>query len=116
MIKPKNSRLPEYLAEVVQRAVIRVHQLLADSILKNTRFSSELYIPFTLGVDHHMLTVGFEECTYKVLDDDASMTQLLGGRRDKNRKVLYDLKKNATNRHLKCNEEVIVVKLNGLYL
>ena len=39
-----------------------------------------------------MLTVGFEGA-HSSLDDDASMTQLLGGRRDKNTgKVLYDLK------------------------
>ena len=66
---------------MVQRAVILVYQLLAILFLKNTRFSSEFYIPFTLGVDH-MLTVGFEGA-HSSLDDDASMTQLLGGRRDK---------------------------------
>ena len=38
-----------------------------------------------------MLTVGFEGA-HSSLDDDASMTQLLGGRRDKTGKVLYDLK------------------------
>ena len=64
---------------MVQRAAIRAHQPFSDSILKNTRFSSEFYIPFTLGVDH-MLTVGFEGA-HSSLDDDASMTQLLGGRR-----------------------------------
>ena len=39
-----------------------------------------------------MLTIGFEG-VHSSLDDDASMTQLLGGRRDKKTgKVLYDLK------------------------
>ena len=37
-----------------------------------------------------MLTVGFEGVHSSL--DDASMTQLLGGRRDKTGKVVYDLK------------------------
>ena len=88
--KTKNSRLPEYLAGGPEGSYSSTSAF-SDSILKNTRFSSEFYIPFTLGVDH-MLTVGFEGA-HSSLDDDASMTQLLGGRRDKNTgKVLYDLK------------------------
>ena len=84
--KTKNSRLPEYLAGGPEGSYSSTSAF-SDSILKNTRFSSEFYIPFTLGVDH-MLTVGFEG-VHSSLDDDASMTQLLGGRRVGN-KVVYD--------------------------
>ena len=81
-------------------AVILVHQLLPILFLKIRVLVQNSIFHFTLGVDQ-MLTVGFEGA-HSSLDDDASMTQLLGGRRDKTGKVLYDLKRTPTNRHLKC--------------
>ena len=86
--KTKNSRLPEYLAGGPEGSYSSTSAF-SDSILKNTRFSSEFYIPFTFGVEH-MLTVGFEGA-HSSLDDASSMTQLLGGRRDRSGKVIYDL-------------------------
>ncbi|WP_311351942.1 FepA family TonB-dependent siderophore receptor [Aggregatibacter segnis] len=86
--KTKNSRLPEYLAGDPEGSYSSTSAF-SDSILKNTRFSSEFYIPFTFGVEH-MLTVGFEGA-HSSLDDASSMTQLLGGRRDRSGKVIYDL-------------------------
>ena len=86
--KTKNSRLPEYLAGGPEGSYSSTSAF-SDSILKNTRFSSEFYIPFTFSVEH-MLTVGFEGA-HSSLDDASSMTQLLGGRRDRSGKVIYDL-------------------------
>ena len=86
--KTKNSRLPEFLAGGPEGSYSSTTDF-KDSVLKNTRFSSEFYIPFTLGVEH-MLTVGFEGA-HSSLDDASSMTQLLGGRRDRSGKVIYDL-------------------------
>ena len=86
--KTKNSRLPEFLAGGPEGSYASTSDF-KDSILKNTRFSSEFYIPFTFGVEH-MLTVGFEGA-HSSLDDASSMTQLLGGRRDRSGKVIYDL-------------------------
>ena len=56
--KTKNSRLPEFLAGGPEGSYSSTTDF-KDSVLKNTRFSSEFYIPFTFGVEH-MLTVGFE--------------------------------------------------------
>ena len=86
--KTKNSRLPEFLAGGPEGSYSSTTDF-KDSVLKNTRFSSEFYIPFTFGVEH-MLTVGFEGA-HSSLDDASSMTQLLGGRRDRSGKVIYDL-------------------------
>lgn len=86
--KTKNSRLPEFLAGGPEGSYASTSDF-KDSVLKNTRFSSEFYIPFTFGVEH-MLTVGFEGA-HSSLDDASSMTQLLGGRRDRSGKVIYDL-------------------------
>ncbi len=85
--KTKNSRLPEFLAGGPEGSYASTSDF-KDSVLKNTRFSSEFYIPFTFGVEH-MLTVGFEGA-HSSLDDASSMTQLLGGRRVGG-KVVYDL-------------------------
>ena len=85
--KTKNSRLPEFLAGGPEGSYSSTTDF-KDSVLKNTRFSSEFYIPFTFGVEH-MLTVGFEGA-HSSLDDASSMTQLLGGRRVGG-KVVYDL-------------------------
>lgn len=73
--KTKNSRLPEGLAGGPEGSYTSTTGF-TDSILKNTRFSSEFYIPFTLGVEH-MVTLGFEG-THSTLDDKQSMTQNLG--------------------------------------
>ena len=86
--KTKNSRLPEFLAGGPEGSYASTSDF-KDSVLKNTRFSSEFYIPFTLGVEQ-MLTVGFEGA-HSSLDDASSMTQLLGGRRDRSGRVVYDL-------------------------
>ncbi len=86
--KTKNSRLPEFLAGGPEGSYASTSDF-KDSVLKNTRFSSEFYIPFTLGVEQ-MLTVGFEGA-HSSLDDASSMTQLLGGRRDRSGRVIYDL-------------------------
>ena len=86
--KTKNSRLPEFLAGGPEGSYASTSDF-KDSVLKNTRFSSEFYIPFTFGVEH-MLTVGLEGA-HSSLDDASSMTQLLGGRRDRSGKVIYDL-------------------------
>ena len=75
--KTKNSRLPEGLAGGPEGSYTSTTGF-TDSILKNTRFSSEFYIPFTLGVDH-MVTLGFEG-VHSSLDDAHSMTQELGDR------------------------------------
>ena len=85
--KTKNSRLPEFLAGGPEGSYASTSDF-KDSVLKNTRFRSEFYIPFTFGVEH-MLTVGFEGA-HSSLDDASSMTQLLGGRRVGG-KVVYDL-------------------------
>ena len=45
-------------------------------LLRNYRFSNELYIPFTLGTTNHMVTVG-AEASRSELDDAASMTQTM---------------------------------------
>ena len=45
-------------------------------LLRNYRFSNELYIPFTLGSTSHMVTVG-AEASRSELDDAASMTQTM---------------------------------------
>lgn len=73
--KTKNSRLPEGLAGGPEGSYTSTTGF-TDSILKNTRFSSEFYIPLTLGVEH-MVTLGFEG-THSTLDDKQSMTQNLG--------------------------------------
>ena len=73
--KTKNSRLPEGLAGGPEGSYTSTTGF-TNSILKNTRFSSEFYIPFTLGVEH-MVTLGFEG-THSTLDDKQSMTQNLG--------------------------------------
>ena len=87
--KTKNSRLPEYLAGGPEGSYSSTSAF-SDSILKNTRFSSEFYIPFTLGVEH-MLTVGFEgvqQFRWCFFYDTVTW-----GRRDKKTgKVVYDLK------------------------
>ena len=75
--KTKNSRLPEGLAGGPEGSYLSTTGF-SDSVLKNTRFSSEFYIPFTLGVDH-MVTLGFEG-VHSSLDDAHSMTQELGDR------------------------------------
>ena len=75
--KTKNSRLPEGLAGGPEGSYTSTTGF-TDSILKNTRFSSEFYIPFTLGVDH-MVTLGFEG-VHSSLDDAHSMMQELGDR------------------------------------
>ena len=73
--KTKNSRLPEGLAGGPEGSYTSTTGF-TNSILKNTRLSSEFYIPFTLGVEH-MVTLGFEG-THSTLDDKQSMTQNLG--------------------------------------
>ena len=45
-------------------------------LLRNYRFSNELYIPFALGNTSHMVTVG-AEASRSELDDAASMTQTM---------------------------------------
>lgn len=45
-------------------------------LLRNYRFSNELYIPFALGNTSHMVTVG-AEASHSELDDAASMTQTM---------------------------------------
>ena len=45
-------------------------------LLRNYRFSNELYIPFALGHTSHMVTVG-AEASRSELDDAASMTQTM---------------------------------------
>ena len=75
--KTKNSRLPEGLAGGPEGSYLSTTGF-SDSVLKNTRFSSEFYIPFTLGVDH-MVTLGFEG-VHSSLDDAHSMMQELGDR------------------------------------
>ncbi len=73
--KTKNTRLPEGLAGGPEGSYTSTTGF-TNSILKNTRLSSEFYIPFTLGVEH-MVTLGFEG-THSSLDDKQSMTQNLG--------------------------------------
>ena len=73
--KTKNSRLPEGLAGGPEGSYTSTTGF-TNSILKNTRLSSEFYIPFTFGVEH-MVTLGFEG-THSSLDDKQSMTQNLG--------------------------------------
>lgn len=75
--KTTNSRLPEGLAGGPEGSYTNTTGF-TNSVLKNTRFSSEFYVPFTLGVEH-MLTLGFEGA-HSALDDQQSMTQNLGDR------------------------------------
>lgn len=75
--KTTNSRLPEGLAGGPEGSYTSTTGF-SNSVLKNTRFSSEFYIPFTLGVEH-VVTLGFEG-VHSSLDDEHSMTQNLGDR------------------------------------
>lgn len=75
--KTTNSRLPEGLAGGPEGSYLGTTGF-TDSVLKNTRFSSEFYIPFTLGVEH-VVTLGFEG-VHSSLNDEHSMTQNLGDR------------------------------------
>lgn len=72
--KTKNYRYPEGLLGSTEGAYNGLNK--SSSILKNYRFSNEVYVPFTLGSTSHMLTIGAEAARSE-LDDAASMTQTM---------------------------------------
>ncbi len=72
--KTKNYRYPEGLLGSTEGAYNGLTK--SSSILKNYRFSNELYIPFTIGSSAHTTTFGVE-ASRSALDDSASMTQIM---------------------------------------
>ncbi|QIW15547.1 outer membrane receptor protein [Pasteurellaceae bacterium RH1A] len=70
--KTVNSRYAEGLAGGPEGSPISgADSGIRDSVLKNTRFSTEFYVPFRLGFDQ-MLTIGLE-ATRSSLDDPSSL-------------------------------------------
>ncbi|MBN6079444.1 FepA family TonB-dependent siderophore receptor [Aggregatibacter actinomycetemcomitans] len=70
----RNYHYPEGLLGSMEGAYNGLNK--SVGLLRNYRFSNELYIPFTLGSTSHMVTVG-AEASRSELNDAASMTQTM---------------------------------------